>query len=468
MPEFLMERRKLRILLVAHGLFPQSVGGTEIYTYYLARELHRRNQVYVFHRQADPAQEEYAVTNYSLNGMQVTSINNNFRKVLDFSMTYKNDIIAGIFTDFLDQVRPDIVHFQHLICLSTSLVSACQERNIPTVLTLHDYWFLCQRSQLLRPDLSICSGPEDRKCADCLSEQLSAFSTPLRRHSSLWSVVTGKRGALLGRIASTLRALYVQLDVGLHPGRAVDTIQARTDHIREMLKGVNLLITPSRFHRTQHIALGARFGITPERIHFSDNGMNTGLFADFQKKPADRLRFGFMGSIIPSKGLHVLIKAFNRVSQDAATLRIHGVDLPYDGYETYPQDVRRMVMNPNIQFMGGFSNAQVPRVLSEIDVLIVPSIWYENSPLTIHEAFVAKIPVIASNIGGMAEYVHHMENGLLFQVGDHEDLNAKINAFIEDPNLVERLSGNIGPVKTIEENAEELEEIYGKLITQSR
>ncbi len=76
--------------------------------------------------------------------------------------------------------------------------------------------------------------------------------------------------------------------------------------------------------------------------------------------------------------------------------------------------------------------------------------------------------MIASNIGGMAEYVHHMKNGLLFRVGDHEHLYVKINAFIEDPNLVERLSRNIGPVKTIEENAEELEEIYSELIAQSR
>lgn len=458
----------MRILLVAQGFFPQSIGGTEIYTYYLARELHRRHEVYVFHRQADPEQEEYAVTNYSLDGLPVTSINNNFRKVLNFSMTYKNDIIAKIFADFLDQVRPDIVHLQHLICLSTSLISVCRDRNIPIVLTLHDYWFLCQRGQLLRPDLSICSGPEDRKCADCLSGQINAFLAPLRRGSSLWSVVVEKRGTPLGRVATTLGELYAQLDARLNRRRAVDIMRVRTDHMREMLKSVNLLITPSRFHRAQYIKLGAHFGISPERIRFSDNGMNTSLFANFQKKPADRLRFGFIGTIIPSKGLHVLIKAFNRVSWDTATLRIHGVDLPYDGYETYPQDVRRMVMNPSIRFMGGYDNAQVPRILSEIDVLIVPSIWYENSPLTIHEAFIARIPVIASNIGGMAEYVHHMENGLLFQVGDHEDLYAKINAFIEDPSLVERLNRNIGPVKTIEENAEELEEIYSELIAQSR
>ncbi len=69
-----------------------------------------------------------------------------------------------------------------------------------------------------------------------------------------------------------------------------------------------------------------------------------------------------------------MIKAFNRVPWDMATLRIHGVDLPYDGYGTYPQDVRRMAMNPNIQFMGGYDNAQIPRILLEIDVLIVPSI----------------------------------------------------------------------------------------------
>ncbi|RLB00268.1 MAG: hypothetical protein DRG83_11790 [Deltaproteobacteria bacterium] len=444
----------MRILFVVQGLPPQSTGGTELYTYYLARELHRRHEVYIFCRRADPSQEEYAVQSYLLDGLPVTSVNNSFRKVFDFSMTYKNDIIAGIFARFLEQVQPDIVHIQHLIGLSTSLISICSDKNIPVLLTLHDYWFLCQRGQLLKPDLTICSGPRDWKCAMCLWSQIKAFLTQ--------QSTAVKRRTYLGKIPMALRRWCVQLN----RWKAIEVMHARTRHMREMLESVDMIFTPSRFHRDQCIKLGGRFGISPDRIRFLSNGMNVDLFANFRKKPSSTLRFGFIGTIIPSKGLHVLIKAFNRIQSNRATLRIHGIALPYDGYNNYMQDLRAMVVNPNIHFMGGYNNAQIAQILSEIDVLIVPSIWYENAPLTIHEAFIAKIPVIASNIGGMAELVHHMENGLLFEVGNSDDLYVKIQTFIENPSLVEALSGNIKPVKTIEENAKELEAIYNELIAR--
>jgi glycosyltransferase involved in cell wall biosynthesis len=106
--------------------------------------------------------------------------------------------------------------------------------------------------------------------------------------------------------------------------------------------------------------------------------------------------------------------------------------------------------------------------MAEIDVLVVPSIWHENSPLTIHEAFLAKTPVIASNIGGMAELIQDEVNGLLFKVGDVADLREKITMIVQHPDLISKLSANIGPVKTIEENAVEIEQIYGDLIARSR
>jgi len=449
----------MRILFVAHGFPPQSVGGTELCTYYLAKELNKRHEVYVFHRRADPSQEEYAIEDYMFDGLRVTSINNNFRNVTDFSMTYKNDVIAAKFSSFLERVKPDVVHFQHLTCLSTSLIHVCHEKRIPTVFTLHDYWMLCQRGQLLKPDLSICPGPSDRECADCLSVQISSLSGSLSRNRFLQSTIEN-RHTLLGNVVKGMAQLYAQLDVKLNQRRAVKLIRDRTRHVHQMLREVDLLITPSRFHREQFI----KFGVPKDKIIFSDNGMNTRLFEGFQKTKSDKIRFGFIGTIIPSKGLHVLIEAFNMVESDKATLSIYGIALPYDGYENYPQELQGMAVNPNIEFMGGYDNEDIANILSGIDVLIVPSIWYENSPLTIHEAFMAGIPVIASNIGGMAEYVHHMENGLLFEVGNPADLCDKISTVIENQSLIETLSKNIRPVKTIEESATELEGIYEQLI----
>jgi len=230
-------------------------------------------------------------------------------------------------------------------------------------------------------------------------------------------------------------------------------------HVGEMLEAVDLFIAPSHFLRDFFIA----HGVPADRIIYSDNGMQVAHFAGFRREPSDQLRFGFIGTLIPSKGVHILIEAFNPVPPNRARLLIFGVDVPFDGWPGYDCDLRRMATNPSIAFMGGFANEQVADVLSSIDVLVVPSIWYENSPLTIHEAFLARIPVIAANLGGMAEYVHHMHNGLLFRPRDPADLRTQMMKLIENPGLLEVLRTNIPAVKSIAENAAEMEELYSRV-----
>ena len=89
-------------------------------------------------------------------------------------------------------------------------------------------------------------------------------------------------------------------------------------------------------------------------------------------------------------------------------------------------DLTKKIINPNIHIMGELENKDKRKAFEEIDVLIVPSLWYENSPLVIAEAFLSKIPVITSNIGGMAELVKDGENGFTFPVGDAEKLMKEI------------------------------------------
>ena len=177
------------------------------------------------------------------------------------------------------------------------------------------------------------------------------------------------------------------------------------------------------------------------------------------------MRFGYIGTIQRHKGVHVLIEAFNKISDPRAELKVFGDPQVAPDYYA---EVRRMVRNPRIQFPGEFDNSEIGRVLAGIDVLVVPSIWPENSPVTIHEAYLARVPVIASNLGGMPGLVRDGVNGLLFEAGNADDLRAKMGLLLEDHSLIERFRANIGPVKTMEENAQELEEIYLKLIAAKR
>ena len=119
--------------------------------------------------------------------------------------------------------------------------------------------------------------------------------------------------------------------------------------------------------------------------------------------------------------------------------------------------------NPHINFHGGYHYEEISQVLANIDVLVVPSVWYENSPLAIHEAFLAGIPVITSNLGGMAELVKDGQNGLLFEPGNAADLNEKLYRFIDHPELIEQLASNPMKVSSIQEDAKKLKELYKQL-----
>ncbi|MGV9206416.1 MAG: glycosyltransferase, partial [Promethearchaeia archaeon] len=102
----------------------------------------------------------------------------------------------------------------------------------------------------------------------------------------------------------------------------------------------------------------------------------------------------------------------------------------------------------------------------DIDVLIVPSLWFENSPLVIHEGIEANIPIITSDLGGMAELVKHGKNGLLFEPRNPDDLHRKMKRFIHEPELLTLLTQKVTKVRTIQEDARDLEKIYYSLINK--
>lgn len=451
----------MRIAQVIHGFPPQNAAGSELYAYYLSKELAKRHSVSVFYRVADRSLDEYAVSAETFEGLPVVTINNTFRDCDSFEKTYRNDVIDKEFGTFLDRARPDVVHVHHVTCLSTNLVRVAKERRVPVVFTLHDFWLICQRGQLVKRDLSLCQGPKPHECARCLAYQLSIRGghQKVSRIYQRTKNILGKKLSGLKAFAKRLYLLRAKLFF-MSQRNAVNQIHERTRHINEMCGLVDLFISPSQFLRAKFI----EYGVPPEKILFMKHGHQTSHFAGFEKRRSDRLRFGYIGTLIPSKGVHVLVEAFNGVRSVEAELKIHGVFLPYEGFEDYPDFLPRLVRNERIRFMGGYEHSQIANIMAEIDVLVIPSIWHENSPLTIHEAFLARTPVIASNLGGMAELIHDGVNGLLFRVEDARDLREKIETVVQHPDLIPKLRANIGPVKTIEENAAEIEEVYRGLI----
>lgn len=444
----------MKIAHVIHTFPPFSRAGSENYCFTLASYEAQQHDVCVFHRIADPERPEYEVTEDRVGPLPVVRINRTFRDMQSFEETYRSEPVATAFGKFLDRVRPDVVHFHHVTCLSTTCVHEAKARGIAVVYTLHDFWLLCPRGQLLRRDLSLCETHTDADCVRCMAYQLRMSGGQARVRA-------------LGNWATWLKRFQLPKDLyrrlASRPFKnetaAIQQIQARTAHILEMCGLVDQFVAPSRFLGDRYVD----FGIPAEKIAVHDYGFDTTGWSKRAagSRAAAPLRVVFLGTWIPSKGVHVLIEAVREMQPSALTLDVYGYAVPYDGVDDYEGQLRRLAGDaPHIRWRGAYTADDVPRMLADADVVAVPSIWYENSPLTIHEAFLAGVPVVTAGHGGMAELVENGVGGLTFEPGDADSLRRVLRRLASEPGLLERLQQTIPDVKSVENNAKELDAIY--------
>lgn len=233
------------------------------------------------------------------------------------------------------------------------------------------------------------------------------------------------------------------------------------DDFKDIHSKIDLFMAPSSFVKNIFI----EYGFPAEKILYSPYGFDLHHVASVPKSKSKVLRFGFMGTLLPVKGVSLLISAFKGIKNKNIRLSIYGKLFPYAGFDYYPNLLKKMVKgDARIELMGGYDNKDSGRILANIDVLVVPSLWLENAPLVIQEAFLAKTPVIASRIGGIPELINDGVNGLLFKPGDADDLRGKMQSIIDNPRVIEEFQKNMPGVRSIEDDARQIEEIYKKLI----
>ena len=457
----LLESGQLSILYVVHGFPPDTWAGTEVYTLYLAQAMQARgHRVTVLTRVPADARElpDFHVEQAEFEGLRVLRMTHRLAHA-NVRESYHQPRAEQAFREVLTELQPQLVHFQHLIHLSAGLVRLARDSGLPTVVTCHDYWALCARVQLVRPDGQLCEKNMGSGCYACVRE------TGLRWVDALARLDRGLGGALMMASAEEMaRAPWASRSLS-ERAQVYLGLRQREDFVLDAYAAADLCISPSRFLRETLLASG-RF--EAHRFLFSDNGMRTDHLYASQKRPdaAGRLRFGFIGTLIWYKGGELLMRAMQLLKESRAVLRVHGSFDPKE--DRHHAHLAELARGAEVEFCGRFDNAQLAEVLAEIDVLIVPSQWWENSPVTIHEAFLTRTPVIATGIGGMAEYVEHEGNGLLFDLGDARDLARQMQRLIDDPRLLEHLSRGALPVKTIEDNAAELEFRYRSLVSMER
>ena len=384
-------------------------------------------------------------------GMKVKRIDLNWEQAPDPNeYLYRNSIIAEHVEKWAAEINPDVIHITSCYTLSASVIEVINGLNIPMVLTLTDFWFICPKHTLLRFDDTLCDGrTSNHECLDCL---LAGNNTYQRMRPLL---------------NTRLAAPWVEW-VSRHPnirnyrglrGMALD-MGERKAYLQRMIAVPDAVVAPSSYLRNVFVNSGISREI---RVITSGHDLSW-LIPTTQKEPTDVINFGFIGQIAPIKGVHVLLAAFKRDSlEKKAKLLIFGPD---DQESSYWDSIARSINgnDQSIFLQGGFPHGELGEVLSEIDVLVVPSVWHENNPRVIQEAFAAQIPVIASNVGGMSEFVKHEVNGLLFDRNNEIDLARQLSRVVNEPGLLQQLRDGIKPVKKIETEVEELLKLYEELV----
>jgi glycosyltransferase involved in cell wall biosynthesis len=179
------------------------------------------------------------------------------------------------------------------------------------------------------------------------------------------------------------------------------------------------------------------------------------------KTPADHLRFAFAGMIGWHKGTHIAVQALELLPRaNGATLTIYGKNEPFTDY--FEQLRPQIERNPQITYGGHFSHNEISEVLSDVDVLLMPSMWYENTPMIMYEAFASRTPVIATHEGGMAELIELFDGGWTFPRGDVDALASLLQALIDSPERIVAAREKIKPVRTIDEHVSDLLKIYAR------
>jgi glycosyltransferase involved in cell wall biosynthesis len=447
----------MKILFAVHQFFPEHFAGTEVVTLGLARELRSRgHETFVLaSKRSIPASDIQPgeIEDYEFEGVPVRRVGRPREDpVHPRLLDYRNDVMAVRAREYMQEVKPDIVHAIHFQWISVSVISVFKEFGVPLMYTATDFWTFCPVVDLRRHDGVMCEGPELVHCLRCIASRHPA--------SRLRKVVDMMPDAALRGAAALSETPFSRYSDFL---RQVGIVNERPGYIREKMELVDRVIAGSRLTRDLLVANG----IGGDKIRVSYDGIDTSKIV---KAPEKRelpppLRVGFIGTMASHKGCDLLIRAFRKLPPDLeATLTIHG---NLQRFKPNVKQLRRLARgDERITFAGPFQREEVGQVLSEMDVLVVPSRWYENAPLVICEAFAAGIPVVATNLGTMPELVKHEENGLLFKLDNAEHLARQLRRLGEEPGLLEKLRAGIGPVKTVEDNVDELEVLYGELLDE--
>jgi glycosyltransferase involved in cell wall biosynthesis len=178
------------------------------------------------------------------------------------------------------------------------------------------------------------------------------------------------------------------------------------------------------------------------------------------------LRLAFVGRLHPTKGVDIVVKALVARPDLAATLDVYGVAQDASAMR-YAAELRSLAAgDARIRFLDAVARAAVVPTLAEYDATVVPSQWLETGPLTVLESFAAGLPVIGSNLGGVAELVSHERDGWLVPHADVASWAMAIERLAVDRSLLARLTAGVGRPRSTDDVARDMASVYDAILSR--
>ncbi len=395
----------MRVLVVSHAHPSLSLGGAEIASYNLHKGLQACDDVETHYlaRTGAPTPRHASTA--------LMSLRQRGGELLYYAEDYDHFLISNRATEEIERdfvrvlrdLKPDVVHFHHFIGLGLECLFAARD-TLPDaliVVTFHEYLSICHHhGQMVKTGaFKLCHRASPTDCNACFPD--------------------------------------------ISPARFL----ARETFIKGVLGLADHFISPSRFLADRYMD----WGLAEERFSVIENGIDVAAVAPPRPLPdpaARRSRFAYFGQLTPYKGADVLIDAVTRIPDavwgEDAILLVYGGNLERQP-QAYQDKFAKLVESAGrrVRFCGAFQNSEMPNLMRSVDWVVMPSVWWENSPIVIQEAFFHGRPILSSNLGGMAEKITDEVDGLHFRAGSPEDLVDCMTRALSEPDLWSRLRGGI-------------------------
>jgi glycosyltransferase involved in cell wall biosynthesis len=408
----------MRILMTMYG-WADSGGGT-IFPRQIARTLRARgHDVLVVYAAAVPlpGHGAYAVREHEEDGVRLLGVHNRPTLFLDDQAPARelhDPEVVRIVQRAFAAWAPDVVHYHNLLGLSAGITEVARAAGVPSCYSPYNFWLVCPTLYLTLPDLAVCGGvaPDGGNCLRCT------------------------RAALPG-------SDYV----------------ARRDRLRETLAAnVGPCLATSAVVRDALLANG--YARAQVRLLHLANGRAERVWREVGERRAPgvqgALRIGFAGSVLPIKGVHVLVAAAQRL-RGAFEVHVHG-----DGPPEYLAALRALDRAGAVRFHGPFGEAALAAVFGSQHVGVVPSVCLDHSPLVVDEWQAGRTPVVGARIGGIPDYVQR-DAGALFAPGDPRALAAALQALIDRPATLAEWQQRLAPPRPFAAYVQALEDLYAEL-----